>query len=73
MTTKTATTPPSKKPQPAGPTADQLRRLEICLSTLEHIKETLTYRSHYYKLHTADKLILKMCCQALSLGPDEDE
>ena len=66
-TTKTATTPP------AGPTADQLKRLEICLSTLEHIKETLTYRSHYYKLHTADKLILKMCCQALSLGPDEDE
>ena len=67
MTTKTTKTPSSKKP------ADQLKRLEICLSTLEHIKETLTYRSHYYKLHTADKLILKMCCQALSLGPDEDE
>ena len=69
MTTKT---PLNKKP-PVQPTADQLKRLEICLSTLEHIKETLTYRSHYYKLHTADKLILKMCCQALSLGPDEDE
>ena len=69
MTTKT---PSSKKP-PVQPTADQLKRLEICLSSLEHIKETLTYRSHYYKLHTADKLILKMCCQALSLGPDEDE
>ena len=27
----------------------------------------LTRPRHYYKLHTADKLILKMCCQALSL------
>ena len=61
-------TPTTKRNKPT----EQAKQLEICLSTLEHIKETLTYRSHYYKLHAADKLILKMCCQALSLGADNE-